>query len=342
MKTYASGPRPYRVLLLGPSGVVDEALGAVVADAVAVRSGHGVEVEALPAAPLAESAEDALLPGRDLERVDAVVLVLDLEPSSGTVDDARSAVTALLDRLAARLVAGSTVVVAVPPASVSGLDAQRLDAVAEGLEGVVDALTPVVRLEDAPLDPAAAWGASIAAATASGLIEPMVGFLPDDHFDEDLRLDAVDVLPPRDGLWVARFQQFVDAARAAYGTSSAALSIIDADHARYGVTAGFPNKVIKRGQTICNRTIRTYGGVIVGDAALDLRFESNPDVRSGDVRFYAGYRIESIDGAPLGSLCVFDPEPRETAEEDLVALRDLGRAAAQPVGAPARLGGLTP
>jgi hypothetical protein len=46
------------------------------------------------------------------------------------------------------------------------------------------------------------------------------------------------------------------------------------------------------------------------------------------VRFYAGYRIESADGAPLGSLCVFDPTPRgDVGEQDLVALRDLAIAA---------------
>jgi hypothetical protein len=59
---------------------------------------------------------------------------------------------------------------------------------------------------------------------------------------------------------------------------------------------------------------------------MDLRFEGFPDVRSGDIRFWAGYRIESEDGAPLGSLCVFDAAPREVDEADLVALRDLAIA----------------
>ncbi|RIX30521.1 GAF domain-containing protein [Amnibacterium setariae] len=326
MKSSASGPRPYRVVLVGDGSVLNEALSTEVARSLAERTGHGVDVEVLPAAPLADAAAGALLPGRDLERIDAVAVLIDPDRWRRSVAATAEGVGLLLEQLRGRLVAGSSVVVVVPPAMAAGLDPRRVDEIAEALETAVDSLTPVVRLEDAPEDAASAWGAAVAAATASGLIDPMVGFLPDDHYDEDLRLDAVDLLPPRDGLWVARFQQFVDEARERYGTSSAALSIIDADHARYGVTAGFPNKVIKRGQTLCNRTIRTYGGVIVGDASQDLRFEGYPDVRSGDIRFWAGYRIESEDGAPLGSLCVFDAEPRDVDDADLVVLRDLAIA----------------
>ena len=204
----------------------------------------------------------------------------------------------------------------------------------------MDALTPVVRLVDAPPDRPrrqriAGWAEQIADAAASGLIDPMVDFVPDDHFDEDQRLDAVDRLPPRDGLWVAQFQQIVDEARSAYGTSCAALTIIDADFTRYGVTTGLENtKVLRRGQSICNRVLRTYGGLIVGDAQNDPRFQRNPEVRAGDVRFYAGYRVESQDGAPLGSLCVFDPTPRdEVAEQDLVRLRDLAITAQRRIWA---------
>ena len=255
-----------------------------------------------------------------------MILVLDPDRSRRSTSDS---LRDLLADLAPRLAAGSPLVIVVPPPFALGETPRQIDELVASVRAEADALTPVVRLEDdAPGDDAdrrpTRWGEAIAEAASSGLIDPMVRFLPDDHYDEDLRLDAVDSLPPRDGLWVAQFQQIVDDARAAYGTASAALSIVDADSARYGVTAGFENKVVRRGQTICNRVLRTYGGLIVGDAQADLRFQRNPDVRSGDVRFYAGHRIESADGAPLGSLCVFDPTPRdEVAEQDLVVLRDL-------------------
>lgn len=330
----ASGPAPYRTLLVGSAPVVgDEALATALAASLAQRTGHGVDVESVRAQPLADAASDSVLAGRDLTRIDAVVVVLDAERSrTGSSADA---VRGLVAGLAQRLAAGSALVVVVPPPFVLGLTPRRIDELAATARAHTDALTPVVVLDDdAPGTSgdarAARWAAAIADAAAAALIDPMVRFVPDDHYDEDLRLDAIDRLPPRDGLWVAQFQQIVEAARAGYGTEAAALSIVDTDHARYGVTVGFANKVIRRNQTICNRVLRTYGGLIVGDAQLDLRFQRNPDVRSGDVRFYAGYRIESEDGAPLGSLCVFDPAPRDgVGEQDLVALRDLAVEAQQ-------------
>jgi hypothetical protein len=324
-RSFASGPLPYRVLLVGPASTTGDAASRdALAQGLADRTGHGVDVETVLARPLSEAADGRLLADRDLSRIDAVIVALDPEHSRRAVPSTRDTAVQLLRRLGERLTAGSALVVVVPAASVAGVTAGQADDIAAAMREAADSLTPVVQLEEGGAE---RWAPRIAEATAGALIDPMVDFLPDDHYDEDLRLDAVDRLPPRDGLWVARFQRIVDEARAAYGTDAAALSIVDADHSRYGVTVGFENKVIKRGQTICNRVLRTYGGLIVGDAMADLRFHRNPDVRSGDVRFYAGYRIESIDGAPLGSLCVFDPTPRTVADQDLVVLRDLAISA---------------
>lgn len=325
-KAFASGAAPYRALLLG-SGPDGGTLAEELAQRLAARTGHGIDVEALPARPLADVAAQTLLSGRDLSRLDTVIVFLDPEQGA-SVSKVRDAFTALLAELGSRLTIGAALSVVVPAPRASALGARELDAVALVARETVDSLTPVVHLEDVQgateEERIAHWADQIAEATAAALIDPLVGVVPDDHYDEDLRLDAVDRLPPRDGLWVAQFQRIVDDAREAYGTEAAAMSIIDADFARYGVSVGFENKSVRRGQTICNRVIRTYGGLIVGDARLDLRFQRNPDVRSGEVRFYAGYRIESEDGAPLGSLCVFDPNPRdEVAEQDLVRLRDL-------------------
>ena len=328
-RSAASGTAPYRALLVGGRATAGDAtLVAAFAEALAARSGHGVDVEGIAAAPLAQATSGSLLAGRDLSRIDCVVVVIDPERTRRAGQETLGAVRALLRDVGRRLVAGSALVVVVPSPRIAGLAPHRLDELVAGIRESADSLTPVVRLDDggpgatATAD-ATRWAEEIATAAASALIAPMVAFLPDDHHDEDLRLDAVDRLPPRDALWVARFQRIVDEARSRYGTSSAALSIIDADHARYAVTAGFETRTVKRGQTICNRVLRTYGGLIVGDAQADPRFERYPDVRSGEVRFYAGYRIESVDGAPLGSLCVFDPTPRDVHDEDLVALRDL-------------------
>jgi hypothetical protein len=319
----ASGPVPYRTLLLGGADLPDRAeLAQAFAGELATRTGHGVDVEAVPIHALAHAATGGLPLERDLSRIDAVVVVLD-PPAAGA--EGPAGVAPLLQGLLRRLTVGAAVVLVVPAGTGAALE--RL---AEEAGAAADALTPVVRLEDlAAGDRTRAWATAIGAATASCLIDPMVRFLADDHYDEELRLDAVDRLPPRDDAWVARFEQIVADAQAAYGTASAALSIVDADHARYSVRIGLDDPVIRRGHTLCNRALRTYGGLIVGDAQEDLRFQGFPDVRSGDLRFWAGHRIESEEGAPLGTLCVFDAEPRAVDEADLVRLRDLAVALQQ-------------
>lgn len=317
----ASGPIPYRALVVDAAGLLTEhaALTGAIAQQLAARTGHGVDVEVVAAA---EATAAALPEHRDLSRVDTVITVLGtregIGPDRGTVRGA-------LEALTRRLTVGAALVVVVPAGAPS--DAAALARLATDAREAADTLTPVVRLEDAePGDRIVRWAGAVAEATAAALIEPMVCFLPDDHYDEDLRLDAIDRLPPRDDLWVARFEQIVADARAAYGTASAALSIVDADHANYSIRIGLDTPVIRRGRTLCNRALRTYGGLIVGDAQDDLRFQGFPAVRSGALRFWAGHRIESEDGAPLGTLCVFDAEPREVDEADLVALRDLAVA----------------
>ena len=320
----ASGPTPYRTLLLGGADLTDRgALADGIARDLATRTGHGVDVEAVATDALAHAATGGLPIERDLSRIDAVVVVLDAPEGSA---DGPAGVAPMLQGLLRRLTVGAAVVLAVPAGPARG----ALDRLADEARTAADALTPVVRLDALPdraeADRTAAWAAVVGEATAAHLIDPMVRFLSDDHYDEELRLDAVERLPPRDDAWVARFERIVADAQAAYGTASAALSIVDADHARYSVRIGLDDPVIRRGHTLCNRALRTYGGLIVGDAQEDLRFQGFPDVRRGDLRFWAGHRIESEEGAPLGTLCVFDPEPREVDEADLVQLRDLALA----------------
>ena len=60
------------------------------------------------------------------------------------------------------------------------------------------------------------------------------------------------------------------------------------------------------------------------DALLDDRTRGNPLVTDGpQVRSYAGAPMITRDGHNLGSLCVFDREPRDFTPKQLEALQDL-------------------
>ena len=62
-------------------------------------------------------------------------------------------------------------------------------------------------------------------------------------------------------------------------------------------------------------------GLVVPDAQRDPRFDCNPLVTGEPhIRFYAGRRLTTPDGLPLGALAVLDTQPREEGLSELQAL----------------------
>ncbi|WP_210528821.1 PAS domain S-box protein [Rubellimicrobium arenae] len=63
--------------------------------------------------------------------------------------------------------------------------------------------------------------------------------------------------------------------------------------------------------SFCRHAIRERGIFVVPDLTQDPRFADNPFVtHAPGVRFYAGAPIETPEGLPLGTVCVFDMEAR--------------------------------
>ena len=78
---------------------------------------------------------------------------------------------------------------------------------------------------------------------------------------------------------------------------------------------------------MCNLVLHVGHPVIVPDASRDDRFRDNPFVTGviGSVRFYATHQLVTPQGVVIGTLCVFDIEPRELdrdQEHALAALAD--------------------
>lgn len=92
-------------------------------------------------------------------------------------------------------------------------------------------------------------------------------------------------------------------------------------------TAGFDAAVCAREDSMCAAVFAGGVPVIVADASQDPRFRDNPFVTGliGDVRFYATHPLRTPQGVPIGTLCVFDTEPRTIThrqEHALVGLAD--------------------
>jgi diguanylate cyclase (GGDEF)-like protein/PAS domain S-box-containing protein len=76
----------------------------------------------------------------------------------------------------------------------------------------------------------------------------------------------------------------------------------------------------------CSHAIALDDLLVVPDTHLDERFADNPLVAGAPfIRFYAGQPVHSVDGQPLGTLCIIDRQPRAFGDADKRMLRDLAQ-----------------
>ncbi len=126
----------------------------------------------------------------------------------------------------------------------------------------------------------------------------------------------------------SRLDRIVSIARRALRTKTALFTVIDGDRQWHKARTGTDLTEIPRTDAFCDFTIRTREGMIVSDAREDPQFRDNPLVTGEPfIRFYAGFPIESATGERIGALCVFDSEPREESDVDMVYLRELAHLA---------------
>jgi hypothetical protein len=337
---HASGPAPYRLLLVGGDAVAgrgvlthDLALSGSLARSIGRLVGHGVDVETVVQPHLDLEAAEAVVAAARLHHYDALILVLEPERSPRDADETQARLRALLIDAASRLPASSVLTVAVAPPMRSGhLSARDFSVCTELIRRSANPVARVIELPvpsptPGPAELYTVWGDVIASITAGGLHEPAVWEDDRDAVDEDTRSHAVERFAGLEGDWEPLFRRFVAMACAAYGTRSGSISVLDRESSHYVVCHGYTSQSAPRGDTLCNRTLTTYGGLIVGDARIDPRFADLPSVTGGDVTFYAGYRINDPEGMPVAVLCIFDPEPRSVLGQDIALLRDFALAA---------------
>ena len=147
-----------------------------------------------------------------------------------------------------------------------------------------------------------------------------------DAVDDVLRRAAIeryDVLlrPPRIDL-----SAIVEMAARVVGVPMATINLITHDKQHQVATYGFESSVCSREDSMCAQVLHLDSPIIVPDARLDERFRTNPFVTGeiGLVRFYASHRLITPEGVVIGTLCVFDVEPRPMLDDvQRTALRTL-------------------
>ncbi len=108
---------------------------------------------------------------------------------------------------------------------------------------------------------------------------------------------------------------------------SAAVNLIDDAHQHQVAAWGIDAQVCSRADAMCTVTLESGGDVVLADAAGDPRFAHNPwvDGRLGTVRFYASHLLRTPGGHVVGTLCVFDEQPRTVDDDRRRGLETLAR-----------------
>jgi signal transduction histidine kinase len=124
------------------------------------------------------------------------------------------------------------------------------------------------------------------------------------------------------------FDDLVEVASYICGTPLAAVSLVDTDRQWFKARLGLDEKETSRDVSFCGHAILHEELFEVPNALADLRFADNPLV-SGEMglRFYAGVPLITSDNFALGTLCVFDREPRQLSGPQREALQALSRQA---------------
>lgn len=112
--------------------------------------------------------------------------------------------------------------------------------------------------------------------------------------------------------------QIVQFAANLCGAPISLVSLVEEQRQRFLARAGLTTTETPRPTSFCAHAMMEREPMVVADALLDPRFERNPLVTGEPkIRFYAGAPLLSAEGAPLGSLCVIDTEPRPNGLTEL-------------------------
>ncbi|MFY9782208.1 MAG: sensor domain-containing diguanylate cyclase [Acidimicrobiales bacterium] len=121
-----------------------------------------------------------------------------------------------------------------------------------------------------------------------------------------------------------RFNRVTRLTQRLLNVPTAVITLVDEDRNSYLSRQGLDNTGASREDSFCAHAILGPDIMQVPDATKDERFFDNPFViGKPGIRSYAGCPIAGPNGSTLGTLCVFDSQPRVLSAEDLQSVRDL-------------------
>ncbi len=121
----------------------------------------------------------------------------------------------------------------------------------------------------------------------------------------------------------ARLQQTVRLVARALGFPMGQINILDEDqqHTVADFDAG-GRRTLPLDQTICRHVVSQGGTLVIEDLTADGRTKHLAEVRDGLVRSYLGTCITGRERQPIGTVCLFDREPRTVDARMVEQLRE--------------------
>ena len=106
---------------------------------------------------------------------------------------------------------------------------------------------------------------------------------------------------------------------------AALIAMMEEQTQRIQSCVGMELDTVERKNTVCQYTISSKELLVIEDTFEDPRSSSNPLIREGNIRFYAGVPLMDDDGDVLGTICVIDFQPKSLSEKQRHLLEELGR-----------------
>lgn len=100
------------------------------------------------------------------------------------------------------------------------------------------------------------------------------------------------------------------------------ISIVDKEEVWFKSQRGLELNSSTRELSFCSHAINSEEDIyLIEDARKLEEFKDHPFVNAPDpLIFYAGVKLESEEGLPLGTLCVLDNKPHKLTEEERASL----------------------
>src|SRR5687767_7988265 len=142
--------------------------------------------------------------------------------------------------------------------------------------------------------------------------------------NEMLRLDALYRYKLLEDLPERYFTNLVQIIAKTFDTPIALVSFVDKEEVLFPGNYGMRDTTqVSRGLSLCSLAILDENLTVFENALEEPCLIANPLV-AGEfgLRFYAGAPIITVDGFPIGTVCIVDKEPRKLTETEETMLRE--------------------